>query len=211
MVRSNPRGTIVKKTTIVLAATCAVLFHAVAAAQPASAPAKSGPAGAPAQVKDLEAKLEAIKVTAVVTAIDPANRIVTLRGPEGNEFAVLADAGVKNFKQIKVGDRLVVEYFQSVVVDFQKGDGIRMVSEFDDSARAKAGQKPGAAALRRVTVVSNIWAVNPARGTVLIRGPYGHFAEVKMKDAAMLGGVKVGDQMKVTYTDAVAVGFTPAP
>jgi hypothetical protein len=210
-VRSNFRGTIVKKTTIMLAATCAALFHAVASGQTATAPAQSGPASKPAQVKDLEAKIEAVKVTAVVTAIDAANRIVTLRGPEGNEFAVLADAGVKNFKQIKVGDRLVVEYFQSVVVDFQKGDGIRMVSEFDDSARAKAGQKPGAAALRRVTVVSNIWAVNPARGTVLIRGPYGHFAEVKMKDAAMLGGVKVGDQMKVTYTDAVAVGFTPAP
>jgi hypothetical protein len=31
-----------------------------------------------------------------------------------------------------------------------------------------------------------------------------------MKDPAMLTGVKVGDQMKVTYTDAVAIGFTPA-
>jgi hypothetical protein len=81
---------------------------------------------------------------------------------------------------------------------------------FDDSAKAKAGARPGAAALRRITIVSNIWAVNPAKGTVLVRGPYGHFAEVKMKDPSMLGGVKVGDQMKVTYTDAVAIGFTPA-
>jgi hypothetical protein len=33
------------------------------------------------------------------------------------------------------------------------------MSVIDDSARARAGQRPGAAALRKVTVVSNIWAL----------------------------------------------------
>ena len=168
------------------------------------------PAKAPLQIKDAEARIDAMKITAVVTAIDAKNRIVTLQGPEGNEFAVLADAAVKNFAQIKVGDRLVVEYIQAVALDFQKGDGIRMMSSIDDSARAKAGQRPGAAAMRKVTVVTNIWAVDQAKGTVLVRGPFGHFTEVKLKDPGLLGGVKVGDQMKVTYTDAVAIGFTPA-
>lgn len=190
----------------------AALAAAVAAAfvlSPALAQ-QPAPGKAPVQIKDAEARLEAVKVTAVVTAVDQKNRIVTLKGPEGNEFSVLADAAVKNFPQIKVGDNLVVEYIQAVAIDFQKGDGIRMMSSIDDSARAKAGAKPGAAALSKVTVVSNIWAVNQAKGTVLVRGPFGHFAEVKLKDPAMLTGVKVGDQMKVTYTDAVALGFTPA-
>lgn len=198
------------KSTLIpfaLAALAAALSAPVSAQQPAA----KGTMAAPAQVKDMEAKVEAIKVTALVTAIDPKNRIVTLRGPEGNEFAVEADARIKNFAQIKVGDMLVVEYIQSLVVDFQKGDGIRMASVIDDSARAKAGSRPGAAALQRITVVSNIWAVNQAKGTVTVRGPYGHFAEVKMKDPSLLTGVKVGDQMKVTYTNAVAIGFTPAP
>jgi hypothetical protein len=176
---------------------------------PAASPATRSSA-TPMQIKDAEATMQAVKVTAVVTAIDKANRIVTLRGPEGNEFAVVADKAVKNFGQVKVGDTLVVEYIQAVALDFQKGDGIRMMSVIDDAATAKAGQKPGAAALTKVTVVSNIWAVNQAKGTVLVRGPLGHFAEVKLKDPAMLTGVKVGDQMKVTYTNAVAVGFTPA-
>jgi len=186
---------------VAVAAACAL--SPTLAQQPA-------PGKAPVQIKDAEARLEAIKVTAVVTAVDQKNRIVTLRGPEGNEFSVLADAAVKNFPQIKVGDNLVVEYIQAVALDFQKGDGIRMMSSIDDSARAKAGARPGAAALSKVTVVSNIWAVNQAKGTVLVRGPFGHFAEVKLKDPALLAGVKVGDQMKVTYTDAVAIGFTPA-
>jgi len=187
----------------------AVGVAAAFAVAPAMAqqPAASKPV---AQIKDAEARLEAIKITAIVTAIDAKNRIVTLQGPEGSEFAVQADPAVKNFGQVKVGDKLVVEYIQAVALDFQKGDGIRMMSSIDDSARAKAGQRPGAAALRKVTVVTNIWAVNQAKGTVLVRGPFGHFTEVKLKDPGLLGGVKVGDQMKVTYTDTVAIGFTPA-
>jgi hypothetical protein len=187
----------------------AVGVAAAFAVAPAMAqqPAPSKPV---AQIKDAEARLEAIKITAIVTAIDAKNRIVTLQGPEGSEFAVQADPAVKNFGQVKVGDKLVVEYIQAVALDFQKGDGIRMMSSIDDSARAKAGQRPGAAALRKVTVVTNIWAVNQAKGTVLVRGPFGHFTEVKLKDPGLLGGVKVGDQMKVTYTDTVAIGFTPA-
>ena len=195
------------KPSRTLSLAVAVAAALVLSPAPAQQPA---PGKAPVQIKDAEARLEAVKVTAVVTAVDQKNRIVTLRGPEGNEFSVLADAAVKNFPQIKVGDNLVVEYIQAVALDFQKGDGIRMMSSIDDSARAKAGARPGAAALSKVTVVSNIWAVNQAKGTVLVRGPFGHFAEVKLKDPALLTGVKVGDQMKVTYTDAVAIGFTPA-
>jgi hypothetical protein len=192
------------KPLMLAVAVAATLGLSPAIAQQAT-PAKSS-----VQIKDAAARIEAIKITAVVTAIDAKNRIVTLQGPEGNEFAVLADAAVKNFAQIKVGDKLLVEYVQAVALDFQKGDGIRMMSSIDDSARAKAGQRPGAAAMRKVTVVTNIWAVNQAKGTVLVRGPFGHFTEVKLKDPSLLGGVKVGDQMKVTYTDAVAIGFTPA-
>jgi hypothetical protein len=195
------------KPSRTLSLAVAVAAALVLSPAPAQQPA---PGKAPVQIKDAEARLEAVKVTAVVTAVDQKNRIVTLKGPEGNEFSVLADAAVKNFPQIKVGDNLVVEYIQAVALDFQKGDGIRMMSSIDDSARAKAGARPGAAALSKVTVVSNIWAVNQAKGTVLVRGPFGHFAEVKLKDPALLAGVKVGDQMKVTYTDAVAIGFTPA-
>ncbi len=165
------------------------------------------PAAKAPMVKDAEAMMKLVKVTAIVQAVDQKNRIVTLTGPEGNTFSVYVDESVKNLPQVKAGDELVVAYYEAVALDFQKGDGIRMASVFDDSARAKAGKKPGAAALTKVTLVTNIWAVNQAKGTVLVRGPYGHFAELKLKDPGMLTGVKVGDQMKVTFTQAVAIGI----
>ena len=187
------------------------LLGAIATALALALPATAQqPAAKAAQVKDAAAVMDAVQITALVTAVDLKNRILTLKGPQGNEFAVYVDPAVKRLPEVKVGDTLVVRYFESVAIEFKKGDGIRMATVFDDSATAKASQAPGAAALTRVTVVSNIWAVNQAKGTVLVRGPYGHFAEVKLKDPGLLTGVKVGDQMQVTFTKAVAIGVEPA-
>lgn len=62
---------------------------------------------------------------------------------------------------------------------------------------------------QQVSTVSNIWAINPAAGTVTVRGPLGLFAEVTLKDPKLLDGVKVGDQMQLAYTEAVAVAVQP--
>ena len=164
----------------------------------------------PVKVVDAEARIETVKSAATVTAIDMKNRIVTLKTEDGGEFAVNAGPKVKNLAQLKVGDQVNSEYVRAVALDFQKGDGIRSATLFADAASAKKGAKPGAAAVRSVTLVSNIWSMNAAKGTVLVRGPYGHFAEVHLKDPAMLNGVKVGDQMKVTYTQAELIAVTRA-
>lgn len=167
-------------------------------------------AASPAKVIDAEGKMQASEVNAVITALDAKNRIVTLKGPAGNEFSVVVDPGVKGLRNAKVGDTVAVKYYQAVALDFKKGDGIRMMTV---STAAGAGTKktmPGVSAVNQVTTVSNIWAINPAAGTVTVRGPLGHFVEVKLKDPKLLDGVKVGDQMQVTYTEAVAVAVQPA-
>ena len=121
--------------------------------------------------KELGSNMTAEVVTALVTAVDQKNRIVTLKGPEGNEFAVAVDPSVKNLAQVKAGDMLAVKYFKAVAVSFSKGDGIRMATSIDTSETAKKGPMPGAGAFTRVNTVSNIWAINQAKGTVLVRGP----------------------------------------
>jgi hypothetical protein len=176
----------------------------VAAAMSFGAPAMAQQPAKPAKVLDAASLDKAVVITATVTAIDNKNRIVTLKGPAGNEFAVIVDPSVKNLGQVGVGDMVEATYIQAVALDFQKGDGIRMAMTTDASETAKAGRMPGAAAMTRVTVVTNIWALDPTQGTVIVRGPYGHFTEVKLKDPALLNGVKVGDQMKVSFTQAVA-------
>ena len=96
--------------------TVAVSLAAAFALSPAMAQQPAAPAKA--MVKDLAATVEAVKVTAVVTAIDAKNRIVTIKGPEGNEFSVLADGSVKNFGLVKVGDQMKITYSDAVAIGF---------------------------------------------------------------------------------------------
>jgi len=158
----------------------------------------------PMQVMGAGDMAKAVTITATVMAVDLKNREVTLKGPAGNEFAVAASGAVKNLAKVQVGDTVEATYIQAVALDFQKGDGIRMAESTGAADRAGAGHMPGAAAVKQTTVVTNIWAMDPSAGTVTVLGPWGHLTEVHLKDPAQLAGVKVGDQMKITYTQAVA-------
>jgi hypothetical protein len=183
---------------------CAMLVLASAMAFTAPAMAQKNTPSDKPHVLDVRDMMKEVTISAQVTAIDQKNRIVTIKGPEGNEFAVMVDQRVRNLGQVKVGDMVDITYIQSVALDFQKGDGIRMATQTVAADRSAVGQLPGGAAMKQTTMVSNIWAVDQAKGTVMVRGPFGHFTEVKLKDPSMLNGVKVGDQMKMTITQALA-------
>src|SRR5262245_19418801 len=60
------------------------------------------------------------KVSATITAIDPATRMVTFRGESGNEETVRAPADMKRFDELKVGDRLNLSYYTSRVIKLRK-------------------------------------------------------------------------------------------
>lgn len=56
-------------------------------------------------------------ITARVTMIDPATRMVTLTGPEGNTRAVKAGPEVKRFNEIRIGDQVTVNYTEALLLD----------------------------------------------------------------------------------------------
>jgi len=60
------------------------------------------------------------EVTATVEAIDYQNRTVTLKGPSGKMATLNVDPRVKKFKQVKVGDELVVRYTEAIAIKVQK-------------------------------------------------------------------------------------------
>lgn len=150
---------------------------------------------------------EVVTVTAVVTAVDKASRTVTLKGPQGNTFRVVAGPEVRNFDQIRTGDELVVTHVEALTLELKKGgSGIRERVESETSGRAAAGDKPEAAAVRRVTVVADVVAVNARAQTVTLRGPQ-HTVDLRVKDPAQLAAIKVGDQVEATYTEGIAISM----
>lgn len=156
------------------------------------------------------AMAEGVKVSALVTAIDKATRTVTLKGPQGNSFDVVAGDAVKNFAQIKVNDEVVVEYVRALTLEVKKSNGPASRTDSADAVRAKPGQKPAGAVGRQVTIVADVIDVNPAAKTITVKGPKGNAVELEVKNPDHFKVVKKGDQIEANYVEAVALSVEPA-
>lgn len=190
--------------------TKAALFALICSAQPGFA--QQAPVGAqvtgsaPGKV----AMAEGVKAAAVVTAIDKATRTVTLKGPEGRSFDVVAGDAVKNFAQIKVNDEVVVEYIRALTLEVKKGGGPRERVDSADAVRSKPGEKPAGAVGRQVTIVADVIDVSPANKTITVKGPKGNIVELEVRNPEHFKVVKKGDQIEANYVEAVALSVEPA-
>jgi len=153
---------------------------------------------------------DVVTAAARVAAIDAASRVVTLQGPLGNSFTVKVGNEVKNFDQIKVGDDVVVTYLEAMTLELLRGDpGIREKIVSDDPPQVATSGKPVAAADEKVTAIADVWAVNRRTRIVTLRGVDG-MVELRVNDPKQLALVEVGEQVKATFVQALAIAVEPA-
>lgn len=154
---------------------------------------------------------ETVRREATVVGITPETRTVTLKGPQGRIFMVTCGDQVRNFDQIRVGDRVVSEYITSISLSLKKhGDGIRERTEKEDMARAPLGEKPAGVAGRQVTILANVTAVDSKNQVITLQGPEGRSVDLKIRDPEQLKNIKKGDQVEAVYTEALAIAVEPA-
>ena len=157
------------------------------------------------------AMAETVNITATVEAIDKAKRLLTLKGPEGNSVVVQAGPAVKNFDQIKVGDKVAAQYIEALTLTLKPGGGaMREKIEREDAVAAKPGEKPGAAVGRQVTVIADVIAVDAKKQSIRVKGPQ-RTVDLKVRDPNQFKLIKVGDQIEATFTEALAIAVGPAP
>jgi Cu/Ag efflux protein CusF len=185
------RGNLMRKVLgIWLAVVCAVAVVACATA--------------PEQKKPAVEKSRVVTITATVEALDLASRMVTLKGPKGNTITFKADDRVKNLAQVKVGDQVVAKYYESVAIQVMK-PGQAQAGTAGAAATAKPGEKPGMVATGETTITASIEAIDREMPAVNLKGSDGNVETYKVQDPKNLENVKVGDQVVITYTVAVAI------
>ena len=79
---------------------------------------------------------KAVEAQATVTAIDLKTRMVTLKGPEGNETTLHVDKRARNLPQVKVGDVVKVAYVQHVAWQVRKPGAASSTSDVGVEAAA---------------------------------------------------------------------------
>ena len=191
-----------KASLTIAALVAASILASQAAAQTGAAVVGKGPGVA--------AAAQTVKVTATITAIDAATRDVTLKGPQGREVVVTAGPEVRNFAQMKVGDKVDVEYAEALTLELKKGGGMPVAkTETAGAARAKPGEQPAGMVGRQVTVVADVVAVDKDKQMVTLKGPK-QTVDLKVRDPKQLALIAKGDQVEAVYTQAVAVVVSPA-
>ena len=195
------------KLILVPAIALAVLGSPVLAQQPGAA---GGAVVASEPGKATVAR--AAQLSAQVVGLDKASRTVTLKGPKGNVVDIVAGDEVKNFDQIKLGDFVVARYVQALTLELAKTKaGIREGAEKDAVVRAQPGERPAGAAARQVTVLADVIGVDPKKKTITLKGPKGNVVALDVQNPDQFKVVKKGDQVAVTYTEALALSVEPAP
>jgi len=177
-------------------------------------------AGAPAAAADLPAprttttteegggsttRTDTTHATVAITAIDKDARKVTVKMHDGEKTDIEVPAEVQGFDKLKVGDKVDVDYSESVALAIApKGT---KPGEMERTATA-----PGAAG-RQMTVTAEIIKVDQAANKVTFKGPGGKHTTVTVQDPdlqAKLATLKKGQVVMFQYTEAVAAAIQPS-
>jgi hypothetical protein len=154
---------------------------------------------------------EEITLTGKVVAIGKESRMIIVEGPKGRQVAMKAPKEGQNFDQISMGDTVTARYFESValaitpVADAQPG-----ASELTAVSLAPPGATPGGTIVDQIQLRAVVAAVDAEARKVTLDVPAGGQRILKVREGVDLARVKVGEEVGVTLTEALAITIAPS-
>ena len=150
---------------------------------------------------------------ATVVGVQKEKRLVSLRGADGRTFTIEAGPEIRNFDQIRVGDQVIASYYEAVGFALKEPGSVDSGPESALIAgRAKPGERPAGAVGRYAKATVAIESVDPKTYTVTFRGPDGLSRAIPVmtpEGREFASKLKPGDQVEVTYEEAVAISVEP--
>jgi hypothetical protein len=153
------------------------------------------------------------EVRATVETVDQQTRTVLLRGPTGALLTVHTGPEVRNLPQVKPGDQVVVRYVEAVAAEIVRPGDPPPVSTSSETGAA-SGERPAGLVVDRTRKRVRIEGINLANNTVAFIGADRVPRTVAVRQPGLqdfLRTLKVGDEVDVTFTEALAVSVGPAP
>jgi hypothetical protein len=151
----------------------------------------------------------------VVETIDVPTREVLVRGQAGAQsgalLTMLAGRRVQRLDQIRPGDNVTVVYFQAIAARVARPLSNAPPASMTLTAERDAA-RPGGEVTRVRSGRVRITAVNPATNTVSFTGPGGLNRTVTATNPELqrfFGQLRVGEQVDMTYEEALAIEITP--
>ena len=150
---------------------------------------------------------------AQIVALDKENRLVTLKGPEGNERVIELGPEVKRIDEFEVGDVVVAEYLQELVIEVvaaeegdEPGEGAMAAA-----ARAPETERPGMIAAETRVKTARVAEIDLENQTFKLDWGQGNVQQYVPRDPENLKRAEVGDMVIVSFTEALALQLQQAP
>lgn len=164
----------------------------------------------PAAAQQPITKVNAVSATATVQAIDSTARKVTLRNDKGEEDTFVVGPAMTRFNELKVGDKVKMTYYQSLVLQVRKPGEKTNVPGVDAALTRAKGEMPGATLAAQEKMNVTVKAIDPALPSITVTTDDGRTVTRKIENKKYLEGVKVGDKIDVTYTESILIDIVKA-
>lgn len=147
---------------------------------------------------------EKLTVVATIQAIDSTARQITFRNADGSEDTVTAGPDVQRFNELKVGDKVTFTYYESTVYQLRKSGMAKTTTE--SAAAVPGGNKlPGGTMSRQTIQTVTVKSVDMTVPSITVTTSDGHTVTRKVDKKSDLEGVKAGDKIDITSSEALLV------
>ena len=170
----------------------------------------SAPTMSAAQPREAETQ---VTVQGTVDAVDHAVRTVTIRLQDGRVVTLDVPPTAVRFEQVKVGDTISATYFDRVSIRLKPAGEAAVDRTVEPTTVGTPGMLPGATRTRQRVTTVTITGWDPANRVVSFTGPNGTAYTrglLDTTDPKIMQGLKVGDRVDVTRTEAVTVAVQAA-
>jgi hypothetical protein len=147
---------------------------------------------------------------AIVESVNRETREIKVVDADGRIHSFVAGDMVANFDQIEPRDRIVTEYLESVAV-FIAPKGAPALGDAGLVEVAPLGEKPGLMMADTYMVAATIDAIDVSERMVTLRDEEGFQTTIDVADDVDMDGFKVGDEVRIRVTEAVAISVVEAP
>jgi hypothetical protein len=186
-----------KILTLVLGLMLAAGLTSSEAAQEKDSAAKGGKPGA--------VIVDVVKLTGTVKAVDLEKKTVSVEGSGGRTVLVNAK-NARNLDQVKVGDKVNLEFIEELALFVRKSDAAPSATETQLVALAPKGQKPAGLMAETIELTGNVESIDAKKRTIEVKGPAGNVRTFKVDKAVKnFNQIKKGDQIVLRITEAVAL------
>jgi Cu/Ag efflux protein CusF len=148
---------------------------------------------------------EAVEVTAKIEAIDKTARTVSLKDKDGSTDTIYCGPEVKRFDELKVGDTVTFRYHESIAYAIRKPGQPSSAPKPDAAITRGTGPKPSGTIAQQDTATVTVKAIDAKTPSITVLTEDGRTVDFKVDKPKNLEGVKVGDKVEVTYTQALMI------